>query len=57
MTTELFHHGLKRKLFDKGQNDKTSKDYFQLSDTDIENFGTGKKKKKKKVKDDSKDNS
>ena len=45
-----FHHGLKKTFFDKGQNDKTSKDYFQLSDTDIENFGTGKKKKKKKLK-------
>ena len=52
-----FSSWFKENFFDKGQNDKTSKDYFQLSDTDIENFGTGKKKKKKKVKDDSKDNS
>ena len=52
-----FSSWFKENFFDKGQNDKTSKDYFQLSDTDIENFGTGKKKKKKKVKDDSKNNS
>lgn len=49
-----FSTWFKENFFDKSQEEKGKKDYFQLTDGDIENFGSKKKKKKKS---DSKSNS
>ena len=51
-----FSQWFKENYFERGSSKKEIANFFSLSENDVDNFDTSKKKKKKKKKDDSKDN-